>query len=115
MMRNLGGSIGIAMLQTLLTKREQFHSAVITPKVSLFDEATRERLAALQRHFMGSSAGDPATAWHDAVVAVGRTVRAQSYFLAYGDTFFIMGCALLLAVVAAVLMARSAGGAAGGH
>jgi MFS transporter, DHA2 family, multidrug resistance protein len=115
MMRNLGGSIGIAMLQTLLTKREQFHSAVITPNVSLFDEATRERLAALQRHFMGSSAGDAATAWHDAVVAIGRTVRAQSYFLAYSDTFFIMGCALLLAVVAAVLMARSAGGATGGH
>jgi MFS transporter, DHA2 family, multidrug resistance protein len=115
MMRNLGGSIGIAMLQTLLTKREQFHSAVITPQVSLFDEATRERLAALQRHFMGSSAGDPATAWHDAVVAIGRTVRAQSYFLAYSDTFFVMGCALLLAVVTAVLMARSAGGAAGGH
>ena len=115
MMRNLGGSIGIAMLQTLLTKREQFHSAIITPNVSLFDEATRERLAALQRHFMGSSAGDAATAWHDAVVAIGRTVRAQSYFLAYSDTFFIMGCALLLAVVAAVLMARSVGGATGGH
>ena len=49
------------------------------------------------------------------MVAVGRTVRAQAYFLAYGDTFFLMGCALLLAVVAAVLMARSAGGAAGGH
>ena len=33
MMRNLGGSIGIASLQTLLTRREQFHSAVITGKL----------------------------------------------------------------------------------
>jgi MFS transporter, DHA2 family, multidrug resistance protein len=113
MMRNLGGSIGIAALQTLLTKREQFHSAVITPNVSLFDAATRERLAALQRYFMGNGTADAATAWHDAVVAVGRSVRAQAYFLAYSDTFFIMGCALLLAVVAAVLMARNAGGGGG--
>ena len=114
MMRNLGGSIGIAMLQTLLTKREQFHSAVITPNVSLFDAATRERLAVLQRYFMANGTADAATAWHDAVVAVGRSVRAQAYFLAYGDTFFVMGCALLLAVVAAVLMARSAGVSGGG-
>ena len=53
----------------------------------------------------------PATAWHDAVVAVGRTVRAQSYFLAYGDTFFLMGAALLLAVAATLLMRRPTGGA----
>jgi MFS transporter, DHA2 family, multidrug resistance protein len=116
MMRNLGGSIGIAALQTLLTKREQFHSAVITPDVSLFEEATRQRLAMLQRHFMANGTPDPAAAWHDAVVAVGRAVRAQSYFLAYSDTFFILGCALLLAVVAAALMARSTrGGGAGAH
>ncbi|MEJ0020692.1 MAG: DHA2 family efflux MFS transporter permease subunit [Acetobacteraceae bacterium] len=116
MMRNLGGSIGIAMLQTLLTRREQFHSAIITPSVSLFDEATRQRLAALQRYFMASGTADPATAWHSAVIAVGRTVRAQAYFLAYGDTFFMMGCALLLAIGSAVLMRRSAGGGgAGAH
>ena len=52
MMRNLGGSIGIAVLETFLTKREQFHSSVITARVSLLDPATRERIAALQGHFM---------------------------------------------------------------
>ena len=57
----------------------------------------------------------PRSAWHNAIVAVGRSVRAQSYFLAYSDTFFIMGCALLLAVVAALLMARATGGGAGAH
>ena len=41
MMRNLGGAIGIAVLQTFLTKREQFHSNVLVPSVSPFDEATR--------------------------------------------------------------------------
>jgi MFS transporter, DHA2 family, multidrug resistance protein len=115
MMRNLGGSIGIAMLETLLTKREQFHSAIINPSVSLLNEATRRRLEVMQRYFMNAGTADPATAWHDAVVAAGRAVRAQAYFLAYGDTFFLMGCALLLAVVAAVLMRRTTGGGAGAH
>jgi DHA2 family multidrug resistance protein len=116
MMRNLGGSIGIAALQTILTRREQFHSSIITPSVSLFNEATRQRLAAVQQYFMSAGTADPATALHDAVVAVGRTVRAQAYFLAFGDTFFVMGAALLLAVIAALLMRRNAGsGGAGAH
>jgi MFS transporter, DHA2 family, multidrug resistance protein len=115
MMRNLGGSVGIAMLETLLTKREQFHSAIINPSVSLLNEATRRRLETMQRYFMNAGTADPATAWHDAVVAVGRAVRAQAYFLAYGDTFFLMGCALLLAVVAAVLMRQASGSGAGAH
>jgi MFS transporter, DHA2 family, multidrug resistance protein len=115
MMRNLGGSIGIAMLQTLLTRREQFHSAVITPEVTMFSEATRQRLAALQQHFMASGTADPETAWHDAIVAVGRIVRTQAYLLAYGDTFGVLGCGLLLAIVAAVMMRRTAGSGAGAH
>ena len=115
MMRNLGGSVGIAALETLLTKREQFHSAIITPSVSLLNEATRHRLAMMQQYFMSSGTADPATAWHDAVVAVGRAVRAQAYFLAYGDTFFLMGASLLLALVAAVLMRQTTGGGAGAH
>jgi DHA2 family multidrug resistance protein len=115
MMRNLGGSIGIAALQTLLTRREQFHSSVITPTVSLLNEATRQRLAMMQRYFMSSGIADPATAWHDAIVAVGRTVRQQAYFLAYGDTFFLMGATLLLAVIATVLMRQTTGGGGGAH
>jgi len=115
MMRNLGGSVGIALLETLLTKREQFHSAIINPSVSVLNEATRRRLEMMQRYFMNAGTADPATAWHDAVIAVGRAVRAQAYFLAYGDTFFLMGCALLLAVVAAVLMRRASGSGAGAH
>jgi DHA2 family multidrug resistance protein len=42
-------------------------------------------------------------------------VQAQAYYLAFGDTFFLMGSALLLAVVAAVLMRRSEGSGAGAH
>ena len=47
---------------------------------------------------------------------VGRIVRAQSYFLAYADAFFVMGVALLIAIVAVMLMRKAGGaGAAGAH
>ena len=49
MMRNLGGAIGTAAIETFFTKREQFHSAIITPGVSLLEPATRSRLADLQQ------------------------------------------------------------------
>ncbi len=40
-MRNMGGAVGIAMIQTFLTKREQFHSAILSSQVTLLDESTR--------------------------------------------------------------------------
>jgi MFS transporter, DHA2 family, multidrug resistance protein len=115
MMRNLGGSVGIAVLETFVTKREQFHSSIITARVSLLDPATRERIAALQQHFMSSGTSDAGTAWHDAVVQIGRTIRDQSYLLAYSDAFYLMGAALLLAMLTTFAMRKSAGGGAGAH
>jgi DHA2 family multidrug resistance protein len=115
MMRNLGGSIGIAVLETFITKREQFHSNMISAQVSLLDPATRQRIAALQQHFMSSGDSDAGTAWHDAVVQIGRTIRAQSYLLAYSDAFYLMGVALLLAMATTFAMRKSTGGGAGAH
>jgi DHA2 family multidrug resistance protein len=115
MMRNLGGSMGIAVLETFVTKREQFHSNVISAQVSLLDSATRDRITSLQSYFMANGMSDPATAWHEAVVQIGRTVRAQSYLLAYSDAFYLMGAALVLAFATALAMRKSSGGGAGAH
>jgi DHA2 family multidrug resistance protein len=116
MMRNLGGSIGIAVLETFITRREQFHSSVVTAQVSLFDPATRERIASLQSYFLSTGISDPATAWHEAVVAIGRTIQAQSYLLAYSDAFFLMGSVLLVAFVTVMGMRTAGtGGGAGAH
>ena len=61
MMRNLGGAVGIASLQTFLTKREQFHSNILSNSVSLFEEATRTRIAKLTAYFMNHGVSDQAT------------------------------------------------------
>jgi DHA2 family multidrug resistance protein len=115
MMRNLGGSVGIAVLETFVTKREQFHSNIITTNVTLLNEATRQRIGSLQSYFMANGVADAGSAWHEAVVQIGRTVRAQSYFLAYSDAFCLMGAALLLALLTTIGMRKSSGGGAGAH
>jgi DHA2 family multidrug resistance protein len=106
MLRNLGGAIGIAVLQTFLTKREQFHSHGLTGSVSLFEESTRARIDELVRYFLAHGVADHAAAWHQAVVAIGRTVRQQSYILAFGDTFYLLGAALIVALIATLLLRK---------
>jgi len=112
MMRNLGGAIGTAAVETFFTKREQFHSAMITPKVSLLDPATRDRLADLQHYFMAHGHPDPAGAMHRAIIAVGQTIRAQATIMGYADAFALIGVVLVAAVFAVALLRK--GAAAGG-
>src|SRR5579872_5210921 len=82
MMRNLGGAIGIAALQTLLTKREQYHSNVLMQSVSMFEQATRTRLEQLTQYFMNHGVVDRVDAAHRAYVAIGHVVQKQAYILA---------------------------------
>ena len=115
MMRNLGGSIGIAVLETFVAKREQFQSSVIDNSVSMLNDATSQRIAALQAYFMANGIADTDSAWHEAVVQIGRTVRRQSFLLAYSDAFYLMGAALLVALITSMAMRKSSGGGAGAH
>jgi DHA2 family multidrug resistance protein len=57
MLRNLGGAIGTALLATLITKREQFHSNIIGQSVTLGREEVRGRIAQHARSRRGTSAG----------------------------------------------------------
>jgi MFS transporter, DHA2 family, multidrug resistance protein len=115
MMRNLGGAIGIAALQTLLTKREQYHSNILTQSVSLFDEATRVRIEQLTRYFINHGVIDRVDAAHRAYVAIGHVIQKQAYLLAFSDTFYVLGVALIIALLAGLLLKKpdhiEAGGA----
>jgi DHA2 family multidrug resistance protein len=106
MMRNLGGAVGIAMLQTFLTKREQYHSNVLTQSVSLLEQATRTRIEALTQYFMSHGVADHAEATHRALVAIGKIVQKQAYILAFSDTFYLLGAALIVALMAALLLKK---------
>ena len=134
MMRNLGGAIGTAAVETFFTKREQFHSFIINAHVSLLQPATRERIADLQQYFLTHSpanAVDPqllsgnlqqysmaqgvagvAGAWHQAVIAVGNTIRAQATIMGYADCFALLGIVLLAAIVPVAMLKKGADSAA---
>ncbi|MDL2407180.1 MDR family MFS transporter [Rhizobium calliandrae] len=106
MMRNLGGAVGIAMLQTFAQKREQFHSNILTDSVSVFGEATRIRIAQLTTYFMNHGVSDMATAKHKAIVAVALRLRQQANIMAYSDTFYLLGVALVAALIASLLLKK---------
>jgi DHA2 family multidrug resistance protein len=115
MMRNLGGAVGIAMLQTFLTKREQYHSNVIGQSVTLFEQATRTRIDQLTQYFLNHGIADRAEASREALVAIGHVVQKQAFILAFSDTFYLLGAALIVGLMAVVLLKKAdhlqAGGA----
>jgi DHA2 family multidrug resistance protein len=113
MLRNLGGAIGIAVLQTFLTKREQFHSDVLTSQVSMLGEATRARLQHLADMFMTRVTSDPSVARHDAAIAMGRVLHREALILGFSDTIIFQSALLGVALLTIFFLKRSRPGTAG--
>jgi MFS transporter, DHA2 family, multidrug resistance protein len=114
MTRNLGGAVGIALLQTLLTKREQYHSNVLMQSVSMLEQATRAKIEKLTQYFMAHGVLDPGDAAHRAYVAIGKIVQKQAFILAFSDMFFLLGVALMAALAASLLIKKPGHLEAGG-
>jgi DHA2 family multidrug resistance protein len=115
MLRNLGGAFGTALLATIVTKREQFHSDVINGSVTLLRDPVRQRIDDLTTYFMSHGVSDPAVAQQKAFVAVGDIIRKQAMIMGYSDTFAVLGGLLLLAAVLVLAMRKGRGSGAGGH
>jgi MFS transporter, DHA2 family, multidrug resistance protein len=106
MFRNLGGSIGIALLATQLDLREKFHSVRIGEAVNAFNPVASERLDTLAKHFVAIGA-DAAVAGQQALGTVADVVRREAYVMAYGDCFYLIGV-VLLSMVLLVWLCRGA-------
>ena len=100
MLRNVGGSIGIALVTTLLARRSQYHQATLVSHIDLWDPHTQERLARWTSYFttLGS---DQFTAQRRAVGMIYRETVAQAQLLAYTDDFWLL--ALMFAAVPLIL------------
>jgi DHA2 family multidrug resistance protein len=98
-----------------LTKRERYYSNILTQSVSLFEEATRTRIEQLTQYFMNHGVIDRVDAVHRAYVAVGHIVQKQAFILAFSDTFYTLGVALIVALLAGLVLKKpghiDAGGA----
>jgi MFS transporter, DHA2 family, multidrug resistance protein len=96
MMRNVGGSIGIALVTTLLAQRSQFHQSTLAAHVTSGDWETRARLLRWAQHFI-THGSDSFTADRQAVVMLYRETLSQAQLLAYADDFWLL--ALMFAAV----------------
>ncbi|HVT82369.1 MAG TPA: DHA2 family efflux MFS transporter permease subunit [Phycisphaerae bacterium] len=56
LMRNIGGSVGISMVTTMLARQSQTHQAVLAAHVTPYDPATQQRLASLTQHMLPQEA-----------------------------------------------------------
>jgi MFS transporter, DHA2 family, multidrug resistance protein len=113
MLRNLGGAIGTAVLATVITKREQFHSNIIGQSVTLGREEVRTRISQMTDFFMAHGVPDPAAARQQAIIALGNAVKRQALVMGFSDTFAVIGVILVLAAIAVMFTRKVKGSAAG--
>jgi MFS transporter, DHA2 family, multidrug resistance protein len=92
--RQLGGSIGIAILTTLLAQREAFHRAILLSNLSPYNPETNQRLSALASAFQ-SRGSDAATAQNQALQTLNQLVNTQAAVLSYADIFRFVGIVFL--------------------
>ncbi len=114
LLRNLGGSVGIAFTTTILGRRAQFHQVRLTEHLSLFDPSYQiyhSRLASV----LAAKGLPPSGA--DGMM-YGELVR-QSTTLAFTDAFLVI-CILILCMLPLVFIMKriempAGGGPAAGH
>jgi DHA2 family multidrug resistance protein len=104
LMRNTGGSIGIALVTTLLARGAQAHQAAMVSHLTPYDPAFQQRL----RQMMGAlgGLGDPVTAAQKAYGAIYGTLVRQAMLLSYTDNFRLLALLCLVCVPAALLFKR---------
>jgi DHA2 family multidrug resistance protein len=105
LMRNIGGSIGIASVTTLLVRGSQTHQNYLAANLTAGNPATMGILQGLQRHFSVGGA-DGYTAHREALGALYRSVQQQSSLMAYADNFRLLGYLTLLCIPLVMLFHR---------
>ena len=115
LMRNLGGAIGMAAINTLLDKRIDYHFSLLSEHINPASTAFKEYLATIMARYSEMGIPDPhAGAMKFIVNLVNREASMISFndvYLAMAATFFI---ALLLLPLAKPPRANAAAGG-GGH
>jgi DHA2 family multidrug resistance protein len=108
MMRQLGGSFGIAMVNTYLTRRNAVHRTDLVAHVSYGDPAFMARLDNYTRYFVNKGAV-LADAQHQALGLVENAVMRQSSALSFGDAYLLLGGCFLVSLPLLLLTRRKKG------
>src|SRR5438270_11445236 len=116
LMRNIGASIGIASVTTILARNQQTHINILSSHVSSYDQPTQSMVRSLIAGFI-SGGSDPPTATQRAYAALSGMVDRQAYMLAFNDAFRFMMIMFLLMLPLIFVMRKPQhkGGAIAAH
>jgi DHA2 family multidrug resistance protein len=91
--RNIGGSVGISVVTTVLARRTQFHQVRLVEKLSAANPEFQSRLHGMAGVFSSGGSG-PGSALQQAYATVQANVIRQATMLAYIDNFWLLGIAI---------------------
>ncbi|MDA8412217.1 MAG: DHA2 family efflux MFS transporter permease subunit [Desulfobacteraceae bacterium] len=107
LLRNIGGSVGIAMAATLLARYEQFYQTNLVAHINPYNPTFQMRLGEIKQALI--TKGISVTqADHSALGMVYGEVRRQAGALAFNRIFFIIGLAFLVIIPLLLLLKRPA-------
>lgn len=103
LMRNLGGAVGLAVINTVLNDRADLHITRLQERVTWGNATATETLTMLQQKFQGL--GDSTLM---AMKQLGQIVHRQAVVMSFGDAFFILTLFYLSLSVLVMLLNKPA-------
>ena len=97
MMRQLGGSFGIAIITTFISTQNMVHRVDLVSKLDAGDPMVQQRIAGMQQNFI-SKGMTPDVALKSAYKALDYSVFKQASVLSYMDVFLYLGVLFLICV-----------------
>ena len=101
--RQLGSSIGIAVITTLLAQREAVHRAALVEHLTPANPEVATRLQVFAQLF-ASRSPDPVLVQQRAAAVLDQTVNAQALLLSFADVFFYVAAAFVVTLPLLLLL-----------
>ncbi len=115
--RNIGGSVGISVMTTVIARRQQFHRSVLSAHLGAADSNLQSGLSEIVAKFHERGLSSAETL-HRATGYVGTLLEQQARLLSYLDAFMVVCAAALIAAPFGLLLRDHRQGykaAGGGH
>jgi MFS transporter, DHA2 family, multidrug resistance protein len=107
LLRNVGGSIGISVVNTIVARHEQVHRSYLVHSLTPGNPALQQHVSALQSLLRANAAAGPAMATAGAYKMLDQTLRAQARLWAYVDDFRYMALVCFACVPLVFLFKRA--------
>ncbi len=116
LMRNIGGSIGISIVNTIVARHEQIHRNELAASLAPGRVEVRGAVAGIQQ-YLGAQGASSATATQQAYGLLNQALTAQSRLWSYVDDFRYMAlvCFACVPIVFALKKSVGRGPAGGAH